>query len=190
MAGKGAEVRTSHRFRQDIEDGEEQRSDLQGETDDPDSAEQQREQGELEAIRDFWIKSGSFISRDNVQDGQKIVCATEKLVSDPLKYIWCGQVDTRYIWDVLQEFQIDYWIFNGWSGTTIRAMDPFHTVHRIEYNSTWRIHVVRREIDEDSDKFQSRRHMARNLIKYVRERSAKRKTALAEENPKFDTKDI
>ena len=47
------------------------RTDLQGETDDPDSAEQQREQGE--SIRDFWIKSGSSISRDHVQTDKNCI---------------------------------------------------------------------------------------------------------------------
>ena len=52
--------------------GEEHRSDLQGETDKPDSAEQQREQDELEAKYDFWSISGSFISRTHVEERQKM----------------------------------------------------------------------------------------------------------------------
>ena len=63
LAGKGSEVRHANRIRQDIERGEEHRSDLQGETDEPDAAEQQREQNELEAKYDFWSTSGSFINR-------------------------------------------------------------------------------------------------------------------------------
>ena len=50
----------------------EHRSDLQGETDKPDSAEQQREQDELEAKYDFWSISGSFISRTHVLERQKM----------------------------------------------------------------------------------------------------------------------
>ena len=70
-----------NRIRQDIEEGEEHRSDLQGETDETDSAEQPPEQGELEAKRDFWIISGSFIYRHHVQKRRKIARASRKLVA-------------------------------------------------------------------------------------------------------------
>ena len=53
LAGKGSEVGPSGRIRQEFEAGEEHRSDLQGETDTPDSAEQQRAQDELEAKLHF-----------------------------------------------------------------------------------------------------------------------------------------
>ena len=36
-------------------------ADLQGQTDEPNSAEQQREQDEMEAKHDFWSTAGSFI---------------------------------------------------------------------------------------------------------------------------------
>ena len=52
LAGKGSEVRTSDRIRQDIEGREEHLSDLQGESDEPDSAGQQHEQDEVEAKHD------------------------------------------------------------------------------------------------------------------------------------------
>ena len=48
LAGRGSEVRPSNRIRL-IEEGEEHRSDLQGETDEPNSA----EQDDLEAKHDF-----------------------------------------------------------------------------------------------------------------------------------------
>ena len=54
LAGKSSEVRPSNRIRQEIHEGEEHRSDLVGETDEPDSAEQQLEQDELEAKRESW----------------------------------------------------------------------------------------------------------------------------------------
>ena len=54
FTGKISEVGPSNRIRQDIGEGEEQRSDLQGETDKTD------EQDELEANHDFWSISGSF----------------------------------------------------------------------------------------------------------------------------------
>ena len=44
-----SETRNSSRIRQDVEEGEEHRSDLQGATDEPDSADQQQEQNESEA---------------------------------------------------------------------------------------------------------------------------------------------
>lgn len=44
LARKGTAVRPPDWIRQDIEEGEEHRSDLQGAADEPDSAEQQREQ--------------------------------------------------------------------------------------------------------------------------------------------------
>ena len=85
LAGKGSETRTSNRIRQDIEEGEEHRSDLQGETDESDSAEQQREQDELEAKRGVWEISGSFMHRHHVQEKTKFVCATRKLVTNLLQ---------------------------------------------------------------------------------------------------------
>ena len=48
-----SEVRPSDRLRQDVEEGEEHRSDPQGEADEPNSAEQQREQDDLEGKHDF-----------------------------------------------------------------------------------------------------------------------------------------
>ena len=53
VAGKGSEIRTSDPVRQEIEETEEHCSGLQGKTDEPDSAEQRREQDELEAKHDF-----------------------------------------------------------------------------------------------------------------------------------------
>ena len=68
LARKSSEVGPSDPIRQDIEEGVEHRSDLQGETDKLDSVEQQRGQDELEAKYDFWSVSGSFNSRNHVQE--------------------------------------------------------------------------------------------------------------------------
>ena len=87
LARKGSEVRPSNQIRQDIEEGDEHRSDPQGETDDPDSAYQQRGQDELEAKRDFWIISASFIHRHRVQERQKLNVPQESSFPIPLKYI-------------------------------------------------------------------------------------------------------
>ena len=70
-------------MRQDIEVGEEHRSDLQGAADESDSAEQQREQDELEANHDFsrnlWkLHLLSSCSRNTIT-----ICASEMLVSHP-----------------------------------------------------------------------------------------------------------
>ena len=59
---KGSEVRPSNRIRQDTEAREDHRSDLQADTDVPDSPEQQQEQDDLEAKYDCWSTCGSFIS--------------------------------------------------------------------------------------------------------------------------------
>ena len=61
LAGKVPAVRTSDEIRQDTEKGEEHRSDLHGETDEPDSAKQRQEQYDLEAEHDFLSISGSFV---------------------------------------------------------------------------------------------------------------------------------
>ena len=68
LASKGSEIRPSNQIRQDIEKGEEHRSDLQGERDEPVSAVQQREQDELEAKKDFRSISRSFLYRHHVQE--------------------------------------------------------------------------------------------------------------------------
>ena len=70
LARKDSEVRPSDRVRQDSEEGE-HRSDLQGETDEPDSGKHQ-EQDDLEATHDFCSISGSFIYRHHVQERQKL----------------------------------------------------------------------------------------------------------------------
>ena len=68
MAGKGHEVRTSDLFRRDFERGEEHRSELRGDTDDPDPAKQHQED-DLEARYDFWsFFSGIFTYRRHVQE--------------------------------------------------------------------------------------------------------------------------
>ena len=97
-----AEVRPSNPIRSDIEEGEEHRSDLQGEVDEPDSAEQQREQDELEAKHAFWCISGNF------------VCTCHKKARFLSRSsIWCCQA-TNTALDVLQECQIgEYWNVNG-----------------------------------------------------------------------------
>ena len=65
--------------------GEEHRSDLQGEIDKPDSAEQQREQDELEAKYAFWSIFGSFISRTRVEERQKMHVPQDISLPIPLK---------------------------------------------------------------------------------------------------------
>ena len=92
LAVKGCEVRPSNRIGQDIEEGDPHRSDLQGETDEPDSAEQQRKQYELEAKPDFWSISGNFIYRHQVQGGQKFVRATRMLVNNPTDKHHSGRI--------------------------------------------------------------------------------------------------
>ena len=65
---------------QDTEKGEEHRIDLHGETDDLDSAEQRREQDDLEAQRDFW--SLWKLHLPSSRSGKtKTKCASGKLVS-------------------------------------------------------------------------------------------------------------
>ena len=112
LAGKGSEVRPSNRIRQDNEGGEEHRCDLQGETDEPYSAEQQREHHELAAKHDFSSVSGSFIYRQHVPERQKLHVPQESSFLVPLKYI--DVVKRTYTaWDVLQECQLDdYWNFD------------------------------------------------------------------------------
>ena len=73
-AGKGSRVRPSDRIRQDIEEGEEHRSGVHGETDEPDSAEPRQEQHDFEAKREFWSISGSFTYRHHGQERQKQLC--------------------------------------------------------------------------------------------------------------------
>ena len=71
MAGKGSEVRTSDRVRQDIEEGKEHLSDLQGETDETDFAEQ-REEDDLNATHPFL----EFISKLHLSSS----CSREAIV--------------------------------------------------------------------------------------------------------------
>ena len=71
LAGKYHEFRTSDHTRRQPEPGDEHRSILQGETDDPDPAEQHKERGGLEARHNFWIISGSFIYRHPFQQRVK-----------------------------------------------------------------------------------------------------------------------
>ena len=81
MAGEGSGVRPSDRIRQDTEDGDEHRNDLQGETAEPDSAEPQQEQDDLEAKHDVWSISGSFIYRHHITFKRgNFVRATVKLI--------------------------------------------------------------------------------------------------------------
>ena len=87
LAGQRSEVRTSDRIRQDVEEGEEHCSDLQGETDEPDAAVQQQERDELEAKRDFWSVSGSLTDRHDVQQRHKSCVPQESSFPIPLKYI-------------------------------------------------------------------------------------------------------
>ena len=95
MAGEGSGVRPSDRIRQDTEDGDEHRSDLQGETDEPDSAEPQQEQDDLEAKHDVWSISGSFIYRHHVPERQFCTCHSKAHFPFHTKL------------DVLQDCQID-----------------------------------------------------------------------------------
>ena len=62
------------------------RSDLQGEAGEADSAEKQREQDDLEAERDFWSISRSFIHRHHVQERQKQHVTQESSFTIPLKF--------------------------------------------------------------------------------------------------------
>ena len=84
LAGKGSEILQSNRIRQDIEVREEYRSDLKGATDEPNSAEQQREQNELEATLDFQSKTGIFIVRHHVQERQKWFVPQESSLPIPI----------------------------------------------------------------------------------------------------------
>ena len=87
LAGNLSEIRKSDRLLKDIEKGEEHRGDLQGETDEPDSADQQ-EQDEWEAKHDFWSISVGFSYGHHEQERQK--CMFQKRV------FWRCQADAHF----------------------------------------------------------------------------------------------
>ena len=103
LAGQCSEVRTSDRIRQDVEEGEEHCSDLQGETDEPDAAVQQQERDELEAKRDFWSVSGSLTDRHVCRRKARFLSHSSTLTLS----------DGHTTLDVLPECQIDLWNVDG-----------------------------------------------------------------------------
>ena len=62
-------------------------------------------------------------------------------------------------------WQLGHW----WSKRFVWLMDRFHTIYFIEGKASWRIHVVRVEIDETASHIKAWSFVARNLDKYVEE---------------------
>ena len=59
LAGKGSEVRTSNKIRQELEKVEEHTSDHPGEEDNKSDFAEQHQQDAMEAKNDFWSMSGN-----------------------------------------------------------------------------------------------------------------------------------
>ena len=113
-----------------------------------------------EAINDFWSMSGSFIYRHHVEPRVKLYSPREESFPIPLKYIVVTRI-THTNLDVKQEKRID----DSWNIDGSRVLsDPWtglHTIYFTRWKSSWRIYVVRGEIDEKTAYIQARSSMAR-----------------------------
>ena len=107
-----------------------------------------------EAMDDFWSVLGNFIYRHHVEPGVKLYSPREESLPIPLKYIDVSRT-THTNLDVKHEKLIDdYWTIDGsrdlsdlWTGSAQFTL--------LEESSR-RIHVVRREINEKTAYIQAR----------------------------------
>ena len=139
----------------------------------PDSAEQTQEQDDLEAKHDFWSISASFIFRHHVQERQNCTCHKKTRFLSHSNVSMLSGEQTRH-WTCCRNVK---WITTGTFMVigSNQGNGPLSPRSFYSMISTSRMHVVREEIDEDSSNVHVRKHVARNVVRYVKVISKKKK---------------
>ena len=121
---------------------------------------------DAEAKHYFWSVTGDFIYRHHVEPRVKLHMPQEESFPIPMKYIDVNRTTYTSL-DVLLEKQIeDYWNVDGerelsdaWTGFTRFIL--------LNEKATWRIHMARRETDEETNDLKTRQCMARYVEAHV-----------------------
>ena len=113
-----------------------------------------------EAMNDFWSISGNFIYRHHVEPRVKLYSPRDESFPIPLKYIDVSRT-THTNLDVKQEKR---WLLEyRWIKRLVWSLDRFHTIYSFGRKTSWRVYVVRGEINEKTAYIQARSSMARAL---------------------------
>ena len=111
-------------------------------------------------MHDFWSMSGSFIYRHHVEPRVELYSPREESFPIPLKYIDVTRT-THTNLDVKLEKRIDdYWNIDG-SRDLSDPWTGFTQFFSTRWKSSWRIYMVRGEINEKAAYIQARSSMAR-----------------------------
>ena len=168
VSGGDQRLRTSTLIRDRPERGEEQEV-LRGESDGLSSSapiQDDSTRDDAEAKNDFWSITGDFIYRHHVEPRVQTVRAERRIISYSAEVHRRYQKYTYIIGCIVGENIDDYWNVNG-EKRIIRCMDRLHKIHFIERKATSRIHMVRGEINEETNNLKTLQSMARYVEAYV-----------------------
>ena len=115
-----------------------------------------------EAINDFWSMSGNFIYRHHVEPRVKLYSPRDESFPIPLKYI--DVTRTTHTNFGCQARETHRWLLEyRWISRLVRSLDRFHTIYSTRRKSSWRIYLVRGEINEKTAYIQARSSMAKDM---------------------------
>ena len=115
-----------------------------------------------EAINDFWSMSGSFKKPSSSWPPSQTLLAKKRIIHHSTEVHWRFQ-NYSYEFEYQARKTHRSWLEYRWVKRLVRSLDRFHTIHFIGRKTSWRIYVVRVEINKKTAYFQARSFMARTL---------------------------
>ena len=108
-----------------------------------------------EAINDFWSMSGSFIYRHHVEPRVKLLLAERRIIAYSTKVHWRIQ---NYTYELgCQAREAHRWLLEYWClSRLVWSLDRFHAIYFTRWKTSWRIYMVRGEINEKTAYIQAR----------------------------------
>ena len=138
---------------------EDSSGELQGETGESQPTELTND---AEARADLWSIQGDFIYRHHNEPRVQFLVPKEETFPIQLKYFDVAR-STQTDLDVLQQKRVDDYLEFRFKQKLVRFVERFHEVYSIERKIFQRIHVVRGEIDKNSNDHQTKSCMTKSV---------------------------
>ena len=111
-------------------------------------------------MNDFWSMSGSFFIPPSRWTSSQTLLAERRISPYSTEVHWRFQ-NYRYEFGC-QARETHRWLLEyRWVSRHVWSLDRFHTIYSTRWKSSWRIYLVRGEIDEKAAYIQARSSMAR-----------------------------
>ena len=134
-----------------------------------------------EAINDFWSMSGNLHTPPSRWTQSQALLAERRIIPYSTEIHWRHQ---NYSYEFgCQARATHRWLLEyRWVKRLVRSLDRFHTIYSIGRKTSWRIYVVRGEMNEKTVDIQARSFMTRTLGQNGKECQLKEKQKWSHES--------